>query len=288
MEVVEVVLLVLVYTVLTLALFLEIVCYKKNLESIETIAFTSSLLLLIISLTITYFLELGHPTEGIHVFTLLAMCLIGYTTPLNVIHERKHALPPWFSQGILVITCVLGALVVIGHFAGTLELLQYPVVIFLGLSVVFSMILIRTTKPQVRIAHREKQEQYIALAFLIFIPIALFLDFAMPAQSIAIKTGFTVPVLFLIMGISKLWDDIQRLALFRDKQAVNEQSLNNYALTNREKEVAALLVEGSSYKQIAEQLFISIPTVKTHASNVYKKCKVSNRMELMGLLRANR
>ena len=232
MEAVEVVLLVLVYTVLTLALFLEIVCYKKNLESIETIAFTSSLLLFIISLTITYFLEFGQPTEDIRVFTLLAMCLIGYTTPLNVIHERKHALPAWLPQGILVITCVLGGLVVLGHFVGFLEIMQYPVVVFLGISVVFSMILIRATKPQVRIAHREKQEQYIALAFLIFIPIALFLDFAIPAQSIAIRTGFTVPMLFLIMGISKLWDDIQRLALFRDKYDVNEQNLNNYALTN--------------------------------------------------------
>ena len=288
MEVVEVVLLVLVYTVLTLALFLEIVCYKKNLESIETIAFTSSLLLFIISLTINYFLELGQPTDGIHVFTLLAMCLIGYTTPLNVIHERKHTLPAWLPQGILIITCVLAGLVLLGHFVGFLEIMQYPVVIFLGLSVVFSMILIRTTKPQVRIAHREKHEQYLALAFLIFIPIALFLDFAVPAQSIAIRTGFTIPMLFLIMGISKLSDDIQRLALFRDKQAVNEQNLNNYALTNREKEVAALLVEGNSYKQIAEKLFISIPTVKTHASNIYKKCKVTNRMELIGLLGVNR
>jgi len=288
MEVVEVVLLVLVYTVLTLALFLEFVCYKKNLESIETIAFTSSLLLLIISLTITYFLDLGQPTQGIHVFTLLAMCLIGYTTPLNVIQERKHALPPWLPQGILAITSILGALVVAGHFVGFLKMMQYPVVIFLGISVVLSMILIRTTKPQIRIAHREQQEQYIALAFLICIPIALFLDFAVPAQSIAIRTGFTVPILFLIMGISKLSDDIQRLALFRDKQAVNEQNLNNYALTNREKEVAVLLVEGNSYKQIAEKLFISLPTVKTHASNVYKKCKVTNRMELIGLLGSNR
>jgi DNA-binding NarL/FixJ family response regulator len=51
-------------------------------------------------------------------------------------------------------------------------------------------------------------------------------------------------------------------------------------LTNREREVLRLLARGYAYKEIASELFISIKTVETHASNVLRKLQVSNRHEL--------
>ncbi len=57
MAVVEIFLLVLAYTIIVIALFLEIICYKKNIETQETIAFTTSLLLLIMALTAKYFFQ---------------------------------------------------------------------------------------------------------------------------------------------------------------------------------------------------------------------------------------
>jgi DNA-binding NarL/FixJ family response regulator len=55
-------------------------------------------------------------------------------------------------------------------------------------------------------------------------------------------------------------------------------------LTKREQEIATLLTKGITYKEISESLFISMPTVKTHTSNIYKKCGVKNRSELTALL----
>ena len=284
MEIFEVVLLMTVYTVLTLALFLEVVGYKRNIETLETIAFTSSLLLLVIFLTLSSINSVAEPSSEINVFILLAMCLVGCTTPLNVIKERNHTLPTRLPPLLIILSCFLGTLVLVGYRTEHIEMIQYVVAFFLGLSVIFSMILIKTTQPNVRIAHREKQEQYIAIAFLVLIPLTLFVDFASHIQPAAIRTGFTIPILFLLLGTSKLWDDIHRLSLFKDKHTLNEQDLKNYAFTNREKDVVVLLVEGYSYKQISDRLFISIPTVKTHATNIYRKCKVKNRIELMGLL----
>jgi ATP/maltotriose-dependent transcriptional regulator MalT len=48
-------------------------------------------------------------------------------------------------------------------------------------------------------------------------------------------------------------------------------------LTEREKEVLFLLVSGSSNKTIAEKLFVSSGTIKTHTLNIYQKLDVSNR-----------
>jgi LuxR family transcriptional regulator of csgAB operon len=50
-------------------------------------------------------------------------------------------------------------------------------------------------------------------------------------------------------------------------------------LTRREEEIMKLLTLGASNSQIAEQLFVSENTVKTHLHNVFKKIKVKSRLQ---------
>jgi NarL family two-component system response regulator LiaR len=52
------------------------------------------------------------------------------------------------------------------------------------------------------------------------------------------------------------------------------------ALTNREKEVLMLIADGKSNKDISEELYISIKTVKTHVSNLLMKCELEDRTQL--------
>ena len=49
----------------------------------------------------------------------------------------------------------------------------------------------------------------------------------------------------------------------------------DYKLTAREKEILQLLVKGNSYKMIANELHISVDTVKKHLQNTYHKLHVS-------------
>ena len=51
-------------------------------------------------------------------------------------------------------------------------------------------------------------------------------------------------------------------------------------LTEREREVTALVGEGLRNKEIADRLFISERTVKTHISNIFQKLDLSDRLEL--------
>lgn len=58
-----------------------------------------------------------------------------------------------------------------------------------------------------------------------------------------------------------------------------------YHLTPREQEVTLLILNGCSYKEIAESLYISIHTVKQHARHIFEKCDVKNRRFLYKLFR---
>ncbi|WP_108803525.1 LuxR C-terminal-related transcriptional regulator [Aquimarina sp. Aq107] len=53
------------------------------------------------------------------------------------------------------------------------------------------------------------------------------------------------------------------------------------ALSNQENTIKELIISGKSNKEIANELFISINTVKTHISNIYSKLNISSRKELL-------
>ena len=50
-------------------------------------------------------------------------------------------------------------------------------------------------------------------------------------------------------------------------------------LTNRELEVLHLIADGLSNQEIADALFITLKTVKTHVSNILSKLEVSDRTQ---------
>ncbi len=50
-------------------------------------------------------------------------------------------------------------------------------------------------------------------------------------------------------------------------------------LSPREIEVMELIYSGISNKEIAEKLFVSLSTIKTHINNIYKILEVKNRRE---------
>lgn len=67
---------------------------------------------------------------------------------------------------------------------------------------------------------------------------------------------------------------------------VNEVELNKLNLTAREYEVLQLLVKGSSNAEIADKLFLSLSTIKTHVSNLFVKMDVKSRTQ--AIEKANR
>jgi len=66
------------------------------------------------------------------------------------------------------------------------------------------------------------------------------------------------------------------LEFFSEKKNITE---NQYDLSPREKDVLGCLVNGDSYKMIADHCFISMGTVQSHITNIYKKLQVNSKSE---------
>ncbi len=60
---------------------------------------------------------------------------------------------------------------------------------------------------------------------------------------------------------------------------LNEKKLTELGLTQREHEILSLIAKGHSNKEIADKLFISLNTIKTHSSRLFEKLGVNRRTQ---------
>jgi DNA-binding CsgD family transcriptional regulator len=68
--------------------------------------------------------------------------------------------------------------------------------------------------------------------------------------------------------------------------ALSESFLTKYAITDRECEIILKVIQGKSNADIANELFISLATVKTHLHNIYRKIGVEGRYDLLARVRS--
>jgi DNA-binding NarL/FixJ family response regulator len=69
------------------------------------------------------------------------------------------------------------------------------------------------------------------------------------------------------------------LRIFKNRMTASPDTENDFSLTTREKEILKYLVDGMSYKLIADKCFISVDTVNGHIKNIYKKLQVHSKSE---------
>lgn len=102
------------------------------------------------------------------------------------------------------------------------------------------------------------------------------------AVSYVLKTVSAEELIYALNGAAKgmpvMTSDVSQ-ALTRGLRQRSAQG-SDEGLTEREKEVLLLIAEGMANKEIADELHISIKTVKTHVSNLLMKCELEDRTQL--------
>ncbi|MBS1732619.1 MAG: response regulator transcription factor [Bacteroidetes bacterium] len=99
----------------------------------------------------------------------------------------------------------------------------------------------------------------------------------------AIAIIFTALGIWLAMKLSR--PKIERIVVEKEvfinsgPSVVNEKEITKIGLSNREIEVLRFMAKGLSNQEIASQLYVSLNTVKTHASNIFMKLDVNKRVQ---------
>jgi DNA-binding NarL/FixJ family response regulator len=97
-----------------------------------------------------------------------------------------------------------------------------------------------------------------------------------------LNTKLVESIMELQYGGSPMSPSIARKVLGKLQQIpqhVRPEEAPNYHLTPREKEVLGCIVNGLSYKMIADQLNISYETVRSHVKKIYEKLHVASLTE---------
>lgn len=97
-------------------------------------------------------------------------------------------------------------------------------------------------------------------------------------------------ILLVALGLAcvLLYIQVDKANLMRLSRQIKDQNVvgkSGYPdllrqLTNRQREVYQLIVEGKSNKEIRSELFIEASTLKTHINQIYKKLGIKNRRAL--------
>jgi len=178
METLILIFLILAYTLGISSLILQIVCFQKDLEYLETIIFSIAFLLLIVSVTVQHLVQTGNAITdsylqwGVNLFTVFFTVSI----PINIHKERIDTFRKVRNR--IVVWIGLGMILYVGVFTFVLSL-KWIIVglsVYIYLSVAYSMLFILFTKPGALIQFREKWERLIAMMILfITTPVFLFM-----------------------------------------------------------------------------------------------------------------
>lgn len=89
-----------------------------------------------------------------------------------------------------------------------------------------------------------------------------------------------VAVLFTSLGVWVGLRLTQKKVIIRSPDFKFDQSiLDRLGISKREFEVLELIASGLSNQEIADKLFVSVNTIKSHSSNLFQKLDVSRRTQ---------
>ncbi len=93
--------------------------------------------------------------------------------------------------------------------------------------------------------------------------------------------------LFVLALLLLLWSwhksRLKRAALRLKTESEMARTFQKFNISAREQEILHLILRGRSNKDIEDELFIAMPTVKSHIYSIFRKTGVKNRLELINL-----
>lgn len=124
-----------------------------------------------------------------------------------------------------------------------------------------------------------------SLLILALLLLFQFSKYALISNNLQIEIIITIiAIVFFVVGIY-----INKKSLNKSKipsTEINQKKIEELELSKREYEVLQKISEGLSNKEIAEKLFLSESTIKTHVSNLLLKLNAKRRTQAIQIAKA--
>lgn len=128
----------------------------------------------------------------------------------------------------------------------------------------------------------------IAMAILLLLLRLLEYKFLVLEYKVEIYAGI-IAIIFLLIGIwvankvtkPKVETVVveKEVKIFQDNFSINTEAIETLKISSRELEVLQLMAKGLSNQEIADTLFVSLNTIKTHNANLFEKLDVKRRTQ---------
>ena len=112
-----------------------------------------------------------------------------------------------------------------------------------------------------------------------------FIEYRFIARDLSLEIYLgAVAVIFTGLGV---WAGLRltsrKVVVANPDFKLNEPQLQRLGISKREYEVLELIALGLSNQEIAERLFVSLSTVKTHSSNLFMKLEARRRTQAISM-----
>jgi DNA-binding CsgD family transcriptional regulator len=119
----------------------------------------------------------------------------------------------------------------------------------------------------------------LSLAALVFL--LKYLEYRLIVRELTVEVyAGIVALFFTAMGV---WVGLKltrkKVVILGPEFILNVTELQRLGISKREHEVLDLMAKGLSNQEIADKLFVSLNTIKTHSSNLFLKLEVSRRTQ---------
>jgi NarL family two-component system response regulator LiaR len=119
------------------------------------------------------------------------------------------------------------------------------------------------------------------LSLAILIIVLRFFEYRLFVYDLSLE--YYVGIVALFFTILGIWAGLRltrkKVIVLSPDFKLDESALERLGISKREKEVLELIAGGLSNQEIADKLFVSLNTIKTHSSNLFQKLNVSRRTQ---------
>jgi DNA-binding CsgD family transcriptional regulator len=210
--------------------------------------------------------------------------------------EGSNTLNRFFAAGLILvgISTIIGITTYMNIGSNTWIMVIYMGVVIIAaiviLSANISLILQRSTSNNTK-NNNKAVKSVRAFGGLNLVGYVVFFGSAALSESVGLYVSASV-LLFLnmvpIVWLNKFFlQNYINLSPDENLQFL-DVALKNYQISNREREIMELILQGKSNKEIEDVLFISYNTVKNHIYNLYQKLGVKSRGQLINFILESR